>query len=515
MPGPDTILRAVWVFMLFALEIFLEASWQPPPRFHTAIVAGKWWFIVSAGVIFLSMGVIGVTVFPLALGLTSSLTVGFVVLGSLLLLQGLWMLWWATKHPPEAAPSERHGSQSSSTASSLPSSGRDGRQPSQPPAGTSAAKKIKKLRRWSESHLSPPSSSILRGLSSRRRSFLIITQIALTFVIASINWVLLGWWAAVSVVGPFSGTYFVTTAFYYTWIPVFFLPVILSIVATTSLPEKVIIAPTDVNVTTFGLALLFLSWELPTYVTPYFFQLVMVGAYLAIAALVQNGIVVRIVGIRGSADALTVRQYSSSANVVALTDLIRADVVWKALGLSGERDVDGATIFRGSEGHFEFQIGISSYAKTGDEGQALDLSLVSVVGYERDQLELRKTPASESWLKARCASFVAVMNDAGIPIVGGKVVVEPIQRAGEAGAVRVVPRAILEEVLRPTRNLADRLMLQGEGALQSVVILIVTLAATSYFYFTGFLSLEFAFEIFIVVVATQMGRIWVKGKRSS
>ncbi len=100
LPLPDTLQRGLWVFLLLGLEEFLKASWKPPRQFESAFTAGKWWFIILAGVFFVLMGITGAFVVALVLSLSLGLLTLFAVIAAVLLLQGGRMIRWAWKHPP-------------------------------------------------------------------------------------------------------------------------------------------------------------------------------------------------------------------------------------------------------------------------------------------------------------------------------------------------------------------------------------------------------------------------------
>lgn len=373
-----------------------------------------------------------------------------------------------------------------------------------------------KLRRWIEVNTDLPPSSVRQGLSSRERSYFFITQVALTFAAGSLNWALIEWWVAASITGPVSGTYvWVVPGAYYATITVFAFPVLVGILATTSRPEKVIIAPTDINAVTLGVAAISLLPEIPSYASLYFLQMLLVLLYLMMATVLQNGIVLRIVGIRGSAEVLSVQQYSARTDVATLCRLIRSDVLWKALGLRSDWSSDDATVFRGGEGDFVFHICVSPHPQQPRGGSTDGRSLISIVGYEQGRLEIRRSLASATWFRAECSSFLSILSEARVPLTQEEVVLETIPHKSEKEALEAVPKPVLDKILAPTKNLAARFTASGEGTLRSAAILVVTLVATSYLYATSVLTLESAFGIAVVVIVTQVGNItWTRARKA-
>ncbi len=103
LPGPDPAYRAFSVVMLFGLEFFLKSTWNVPQRFHTVLMAGKWWVIFAVGVVFVVTGITGVTLGLVAPALFSGLESFAVLVFCLVLLQGARMVRWTWQHPAAAA----------------------------------------------------------------------------------------------------------------------------------------------------------------------------------------------------------------------------------------------------------------------------------------------------------------------------------------------------------------------------------------------------------------------------
>lgn len=338
----------------------------------------------------------------------------------------------------------------------------------------------------------------------------------MTFAIAALNWALMEWWASASVTGPVNGTYsFASPAFIYDAVLVFSLPVVLSILTTTYLPEKVIVAPTDINAITFGIAAIYLLLATQYYAPVYFLQTLFVVMYLLLATILQNGLVTRIVGIRGSTEALSVRQYSTQIGPENLCSILRSELLWKACGFQHEWNSDETVDFWASDGNFRFHVGVSPFPKASSNERQDGHGLISILGYERGGLEIRKSDASKAWFRGKCSAFVATVSGTRIPITNEELSLEPIQSADDEEAVRAVPKPIVDYVLRPTRNLASQLSTQGEGVLPSVAILFIMSIATLGLLVTNVLTLDYAFGILVAILVTQIGQIaWARGRRS-
>ncbi len=370
-----------------------------------------------------------------------------------------------------------------------------------------------KFRLWVEARLNLPSSSLLRTLSNRERQYFILTQVALTFAIGSIYWALLVWWAGASLTLLPSGEYtFVIPAFYYNSILLFAMPLVLCVAATTVRPEKIIIAPTDVSAVAFGIAAVSLLHEVPLQTPTYFLQLFFLSMYLVLATVIQNQIVLRLVGIQGSAETISVDQYQTETDPMTLTNLLRSEVYMEAMGILGERDVDGATIFRGLERDYEFHIGVSPFPNLSNETTQAKRTLISIVGYERDRLGLRKTQASTIWFRGKCSSLVTVLAGAVDPITREQVAIESWALVSGAQSVETVPEQIREAILAPTRNVMSRFTELGESAPASIFLLAVALAVTAYLMATNIVSEENGFVIVLLVLLSQVGRLRLRRK---
>jgi len=98
LPGTDPWLGVLWRFLLVGLLIFWGATWSPSDRWKPAVARAKWWLVFGTGFFLLLMGVIGIGIAPFAPGVYPDLSVFFVGLGILLLVQGVRMIVWAKKN---------------------------------------------------------------------------------------------------------------------------------------------------------------------------------------------------------------------------------------------------------------------------------------------------------------------------------------------------------------------------------------------------------------------------------
>ncbi len=98
LPGTYPWLGVLWRFLLVGLLIFWGATWSPSDRWKPAAARAKWWIVFGTGFFLLLMGVVGIGIAPFAPGVYPDLSVFFVGLGILLLVQGARMIVWAKKN---------------------------------------------------------------------------------------------------------------------------------------------------------------------------------------------------------------------------------------------------------------------------------------------------------------------------------------------------------------------------------------------------------------------------------
>lgn len=271
-------------------------------------------------------------------------------------------------------------------------------------------------------------SSVAQTLRKSRLK-IAVSQIAVSFIFAGLNWVVITWSTIEGIPkGPLEMSFWIGLFWILAW------PVVLSVLGSMTFPERVIIAPLDVNLLTLGIFAVTLWYDVArSYYLPY---LALGGSALIMLGLVQNQAARKIIGMEGSEEALSKRVYRTTASRTEVTNLVVSHPVRRALHLEYSHELeDGTLLLYGAEDVFSFCIGISRSPEPRDQG-----CIISVVGYEEDSYGIRKTDDSNSWFKGKCASILELLTKLKL----------------ECASENMLPPSLVENVLLPTKGWLDR-----------------------------------------------------------
>jgi hypothetical protein len=106
--GADVWMRVVWLVLLSSTQTFLAATWKKPDRLKRLVGWVRLTGVGFTGVVLALAGVVGLA-YSYVWGLYAGPFAAVVLAGLILLTEGLWMLYWVSRHrapimDAEAAP---------------------------------------------------------------------------------------------------------------------------------------------------------------------------------------------------------------------------------------------------------------------------------------------------------------------------------------------------------------------------------------------------------------------------
>ncbi len=108
--GADLPSRVLWVVLLSSSQTFLHATFKMPGRWERAIGWGKWILVGFTGVFLLLAGILAIALLAFIPGLFVGAFAIVAFVGVILTGEGLWMLWWLSKHRrPILVPGQERG----------------------------------------------------------------------------------------------------------------------------------------------------------------------------------------------------------------------------------------------------------------------------------------------------------------------------------------------------------------------------------------------------------------------
>lgn len=172
------------------------------------------------------------------------------------------------------------------------------------------------------------------------------------------------------------------------------LGILFSIVASLSLPEKRIVAPSDDQIVSFPIILIIGFATLHQKLVDYSFMVLMSFLLLYVLGLVQNRFVTSIIGIYGSAKDCHSYSYSADISADDLAKKLGEEAFTKATDISETKKLKKTKI---KIFHTPFGEGcqVFLFLKSGQK-ESTKQSLMNVIGYERTKYGIRKSEASEN-----------------------------------------------------------------------------------------------------------------------
>jgi len=172
------------------------------------------------------------------------------------------------------------------------------------------------------------------------------------------------------------------------------LGILFSIVASLSLPEKRIVAPSDSQIASFPIILIIGFVTLYPRLVDYAFLVLMSFLLLYVLGLVQNRFVTSIIGIYGNTNDCYLHSYSADMPVDDLAKKLREKAFTKATDISQTKKLKKTKtkIF-----HTPFGEGcqVFLFLKPA-QNENTKHSLLNVIGYERTKYGIRKSEACEN-----------------------------------------------------------------------------------------------------------------------
>jgi hypothetical protein len=250
-----------------------------------------------------------------------------------------------------------------------------------------------------------------------------------------------------------------------------FLGILFSIVASLSLPEKRIVAPSDSQIASFPIILIIGFITLYQRLVDYFFMLVMSFLLLYVLGIIQNKFVTSIIGIYGDAKDCYSYSYSVDMSADDLTKKLKEEAFSKATDISETKKLKKieTQVFHTPLGE---GCQIFLFLKPNQKESAKQ-SLLNVIGYERTKYGIRKSEASENKAQMVVSLLVKLFQ------------IRETQKEEEFNDASV------RYAIEPTRNKlrSKRISLNATLACVIVTILILPLALFAVGYLQSFESL--------------------------
>jgi len=328
---------------------------------------------------------------------------------------------------------------------------------------------------------------VFRDTFGDRYNIVTVTQVAVTFVLAVLNWTAIRWWANVNLS---TGTAWVSDPISYLGLGlVAFLTLGLAYLGSYFMPVRILITPLDVNAMTWGIYV-FHSWVStpPTAFDAYgyFFTLILVLVSLIFVGVLQNFLYLKATGIVGSSGDLMIKVLESPeprdkvANALWLT-------ARKVLRLYHRKDFDdGTAAFYGKDGEIEYYIGITP--KSGD-GKVESGCYLTVLDYVKARHAIWKSYDSEIFHAMLCNNLKEVF-------------LKEFNVTDSKDAN--FSQAVVNEALAITGGWGERLYEAGGGFYRPLLLIAIVTIATSYFYFISLIDRNTAFFIITAIVLTQV-----------
>ncbi len=328
-------------------------------------------------------------------------------------------------------------------------------------------------------------SSIFNTLRDLWRVRLTISQVALSFLLAALNWAVITIWASSNLTKLFQGTWLLDVWFWVSIAMIFFFPVGLSVIGSVASPERITISPFDINGLTIGIFTVTLWLNIIRFYSTleliilYFFSLFVTVFALFTFSIGQNFLTHRLIGIEGSEQELRWRIFWTKLPKNEVADTISSDAKRNAIGLLYRDQLDDGTVcFYGRPDDVELHLAVSEAAKG---------SIISVLAFVIGAVGIR--PIDELWFKAREAGILAVLSELDL---------KPDKKS-------VLARSVVEHVLSPTRGLLHRFQEVWTGLLRHIIITIMLGSADYFVWFSKIISQDSAIQLGFFIALYAVG----------
>jgi len=320
------------------------------------------------------------------------------------------------------------------------------------------------------------------------RNPITVGQVALSFLLAGFNWAAITTWTTYNLSKLFAGTWLFDWQFWGGLGLIIVWPIVLSAIGSMFSPERVTIAPLDINGLTVGIYVVTLWTAInPLHyadgvtlgLTIYGFSLYITVFSLLTFSLVQLPISKRLIGIAGTENQLRYSIFRTRHSKQYVEDFIGSPLRRNALGLKWSDNLDDKTLcFYGRPDGAELHVALSEQPSG---------TTLTIVTFEIASLGLKQV--NELWFEARIAAILTVL--------------KKLKLKQEENAV--LPRVVSDHVLAPTRGLMSRFQDIWSGLARHLVAAVVLGIADYFFWFNKIIAQDSAIQLGFFIALYVVG----------